>query len=57
MRVDVDIVLMGIIQQHNMMNGKEIIEILKDIRKDTLNVNLKTAMKKIDLLIQGFSKK
>jgi hypothetical protein len=44
-RVDVDIVLMGIIQQHNMMNGKEIIERLKDIRK------------KIDLLIQGFSKK
>ena len=57
MRVDVDIVLMGIIQQHNMMNGKEIIEILKDIRKDTLNVNLKTAMKKIDLLIEGFSKR
>jgi hypothetical protein len=56
-RVDVDIVLMGIIQQHNMMNGKEIIEILKDIRKDTLNVNLKTAMKKIDLLIEGFSKR
>ena len=57
MRVYVDIVLMGIIQQHNMMNGKEIIERLKDIRKDTLNVNLKTAMKKIDLLIEGFSKK
>ena len=57
MRVYVDIVLMGIIQQHNMMNGKEIIEILKDIRKDTLNVNLKTAMKKIDLLIEGFSKR
>tara|TARA_B110000971_G_C19779436_1_gene394606 strand:- start:106 stop:252 length:147 start_codon:yes stop_codon:yes gene_type:complete len=48
---------MGIIQQHNMMNGKEIIERLKDIRKDTLNVNLKTAMKKIDLLIEGFSKR
>ena len=57
MRVYVDIVLMGIIQQHNMMNGKEIIERLLDIRKDTLNVNLKTAMKKIDLLIEGFSKK
>ena len=57
MRVYVDIVLMGIIQQHNMMNGKEIIERLKDIRKDTLNVNLKTAMKKIDLLIEGFSKR
>ena len=57
MRVDVDTVLMGIIQQHNMMNGKEIIERLKDIRKDTLNVNLKTAMKKIDLLIEGFSKR
>ena len=57
MRVYVDIVLMGIIQQHNMMNGKEIIERLKDIRKDTLNVNLKTAMKKIDHLIEGFSKK
>ena len=57
MRVSVDTVLMGIIQQHNMMNGKEIIERLKDIRKDTLNVDLKDAMKKIDLLIEGFSKK
>ena len=57
MRVGVDTVLMVITQQHSMMNGKEIIERLKDIRKDTLNVNLKTAMKKIDLLIQGFSKK
>ena len=57
MRVYVDIALMGIIQQHNMMYGKEIIERLKDIRKDTLNVNLKTAMKKIDHLIEGFSKK
>ena len=57
MRVDVDTVLMVLTQQHNMMNGKEIIERLKDIRKDTLNVDLKDAMKKIDLLIEGFSKK
>ena len=57
MRVDVDTVLMVITQQHSMMNGKEIIERLKDIRKDTLNVDLKDAMKKIDLLIEGFSKK
>ncbi len=32
------------------MDGNEIIERLKDIRKDVLNVNLKSAMKKIDYL-------
>ena len=32
------------------MDGKEIIERLKDIRKDVLNINLKSAMKKIDYL-------
>ena len=33
------------------MDGKEIIERLKDIRKDVANVKIKQAMHKIDYLI------
>ncbi len=32
------------------MDGNEIIKRLKDIREDVVNVNLKSAMKKIDYL-------
>jgi hypothetical protein len=32
------------------MSGDEIIKRLKDIKQDVLNVNLKSAMKKIDYL-------